>query len=258
MSGIHWQFGVVQNQTPSGGGGGGTPPAQIPFTIDGVNYSLVNNPSVTNCLNGGLINTQQTDGTGNADKGIFVDFADGSTGTNKQQSTFGTASSPTRTTQTVHVRTSQVQASYNSAPQFALPIFIGGEITQGNMGAISNIHWQTTSVSSSLSNGTSTLSFPVSDAHEHNQNNIIADDFYLLVTNGSGYQNTGIYDDGANGPLYFTSGTGYYVYALTWGGGRGTPTFPAVNDTITIRITVDADISGTTHSVIHDFIIKFI
>jgi len=254
MSGIHWQFGVVQNQAATGGGGGGT----IPFTIDGIDYSLGTNTTVTNCLNGGLINTSATDGTGNADRGIFVDFADGSTGTNKQQSTFGTASSPTRTTQTVHVRTSQVQASITNTPQFALPILIGGKITQGNMGTISNIHWQTTSVSSSLSNGCSTFSQEVSDAHEHNQNNTIEDDFFQLITNGSGYQNTGIYDDGTNGPFAFTSGTGYYVYALTFGGGRGTPTFPAVNDTITIRITVDADISGTTHSVIHDFIIKFI
>jgi hypothetical protein len=126
------------------------------------------------------------------------------------------------------------------------------------MGAISNIHWQTTSVSSSLSNGTSILSFEVSDAHKNNQDNTVDSDFIILITNGSGYQNTGIYDDSGNGPFAPSSGTGYYSNALRWGGSKGGVAFPSINDTITIRITVDADIGGTTHTKIHDFIIKFI
>ena len=252
MTGIHWQFGVVENQAASGGGGG-----TIPFII-GAKDSSGN--TVNNCLNGGFVNDAATDGTGNADRGIWVDFINGDTGTNKQESTFGTASSPTRTTQTAHVRTSQLAASYASTPRFAIPILVGGYVLQGDMGTVSNIHWQTTSISSSLSNGTSIFTINnVSDAHEHNQNNGIEDDFIILITNGSGYQNTGIYDDGTNGPFYQSGATtGYNVYSITWGGGRGSPTFPAANDTITLRITVDADVGGTTYSKIHDFIIKFI
>lgn len=251
MSGIHWQFGVVENQAASGGGG------TIPFIIGGKDSS---NNTVNHCLNGGFVNTSATDGTGNADRGIWVDFINGDTGTSAGESTFGTASSPTRTTQTAHVRTSQLSASYTGTPVFSIPIFVGGVVLQGDMGTVSNIHWQTTSVSSSLSNGTSIYTInDVSDGHEHNQNNGIEDDFIQLVTNGSGYQNTGIYDDWSNSPFWnFGGSTGYNIYAITWGGGRGSPTFPAVNDTITVRITVDADVGGTTYSKIHDFIIKFI
>ena len=242
--------GSCAEQEANAGGGGGT----IPFIIQGKDSG---GNSVDNCLNGGFVNTAATDGTGNADRGIWVDFINGDTGTSAGESNFGTASSPTRTTQTAHVRTSQLAASYNNTPQFAIPIFVGGYVSQGNMGTLSNIHWQTTSVSSSLSNGTSVFTLQnVSDTHESNQNNGIEDDFIELVTNGSGYQNTGIYDDGSNGP-FFNVGltTGYNIHAITWGGGRGSPTFPAVNDTI---ITVDADVGGTTYSKIHDFIIKFI
>lgn len=238
-------------------GGGGSPP-QIPFTIDGYDY-VTNYPNpilVTNCLNGGIINPNATDGTGNADRGRWIDFIQGATGTAKGESTFGTASSPTRTTQTAHIRTSQLASSYQNTPQGAFPIMVGGVITQGNMGSLSNIHWQTTSVNSSVSNGVVVVGNNfVSDADEHNANNQIEDDFILLITNGNGYQNCGIYDN--SNPFGFNQ-TGLIMPYIVWGGGRGNPTFPAVNDTITFRITVDADISGTTHSVIHDFIIKFI
>lgn len=242
----------AEDEANAGGG------AQIPFTIDGFDY-ITNYPNptlVTNCLNGGIVNDGANDGTGNADRGIWIDFIQGTTGTAKGESTFGTASSPTRTTQTAHIRTSQVAGSYSNAPRPAFPIMVGGVITQGNMGSLSNIHWQTTSVSSSLSNGVFVATNTVSDADEHNANNQIEDDFVELVTNGSGYQNGGIYDN--SDPFTFSPNSGFLLTYLVWGGGRGTPTFPAANDTITLRITVDADISGTTHSVIHDFIIKFI
>lgn len=245
--------GSCAEQEANAGGG-----AQIPFTIDGFDYvtNYPNQTLITNCLNGGIINPNATDGTGNADRGMWVDFTNGMTGTSKGQSTFGTASSPTRTTQTAHIRTSEVASWYQNAPQFGFPIMVGGVITQGNMGSLSNIHWQTTSLSSSLSNGVQCFGTnTVSDTDEHNANNQIEEDFILLITNGSGYQNCGIYD---NANPFSYNGAGLIMPYIVWGGGRGTPTFPAANDTITFRITVDADIGGTTHSVIHDFIIKFI
>lgn len=233
--------------------------AQIPFTIDGFDY-VTNYPNptlVTNCLNGGILNDTATDGTGNADRGVWIDFIQGATGTGKGDSTFGTASSPTRTTQTAHIRVSQVTNSNQNNPRPSLPIMVGGVITQGNMGSVSNIHWQTTSFSSSLSNGVTVGGYQVSDADEHNANNAIENDFILLITNGSGYQNCGIYDN-AN-PFAGSSNSQFYLPYLVWGGsGKSNVLYPAINDTITIRITVDADIGGTTHTKIHDFIIKFI
>tara|TARA_R100000329_G_scaffold111376_1_gene91525 strand:+ start:382 stop:1119 length:738 start_codon:yes stop_codon:yes gene_type:complete len=245
MSGIHWQFGVVQNQatSSSGGGGGGT----IPFTI-----AVDASSGANNAMTGALHNPSQSNPNGNI--GVYIDFADGTSGTSAGQSTYGTASSPTRTTQTAHVRTSEVAASYNNTPQFSFFFFFGGYIRQGNMGTLSNIHWQIpSSVTTSLSNGTSVFqSAEVSDVNEHNQNNILVDGPSTNSTNFN-FIPQGIY-----GSMNKSIGSAFYTYNLTWGGGRGTPTFPAVNDTISFIFEVDADISGTTHTVMHEFIIKFI
>lgn len=228
-------------------GGGVPPPVQIPFTI-----AVDASSGANNAMTGALHNQSQSNAGGNI--GVYIDFADGTSGTSAGQSTYGTASSPTRTTQIAHVRTSEVAASYNTAPVFGMFLFFGGYIRQGNMGTISNIHWQIpSSVTSSLSNGTFVVPpNEVSDTNEHNQNNILIDG---PSTNSGTFT---FIPQGIYGSMAKSIGSNFRLFGLSWGGGRGSPTFPAVNDTISFIFTVDADISGTTHTVRHEFIIKFI
>lgn len=226
-------------------GGGGTPPANVPFTI-----AVDASSGANNAMTGGLHNPNVSVGS---NYGEYIDFADGTSGTSAGQSTYGTASTPTRTTQTVHVRTSEVSASYSTAPMFEAFIFVGGYVRQGNMGAVSNIHWQIApSTSSSLSNGTfMSGGIEVSDANEHNQNNV-------LVAGHSMNSSFNFVSQGIYANMNKSTGSAFRSFSLRWGGGRGTPTFPAVNDTITLQIGVEADVGGTTYIKIHDFIIKFI
>lgn len=229
-------------------GGGSPPPPPIPFTI-----AVDASSGANNAMTGGIQNPFQQAQNG-VDFGVYIDFADGTTGTGAGQSTYGTASSPTRTTQTAHVRTSVIASSYNNTPQFSFFMFFGGYIRTGNMGALSNIHWQTpSSITTSLSNGTSAaIMAEVFDTNEHNQNNILTDG---ASTNGSNFT---FIPQGIYANLNKNSGSGFILYELMWGGGRGNTQFPAANDTISFIFTVDADISGTTHTVKHEFIIKFI
>tara|TARA_R100000231_G_scaffold130133_1_gene101703 strand:- start:358 stop:1098 length:741 start_codon:yes stop_codon:yes gene_type:complete len=227
------------------GGGGSPPPPQIPFTI-GVDASS----GANNAMTGGLHNQNIIAGS---NYGAYIDFADGTSGTSAGQSTYGTASSPTRTTQTAHVRTSEVAASYSTAPVFEAFIYVGGYVRQGNMGAISNIHWQIApTITSSLSNGTFTSNgVEVSDANEHNQNNVLVDGHSM--NSSFTFIPQGIYASKSK-----SNGSAFRLFSLRWGGGRGSPTFPAVNDTITLQLAVSADVGGTTFTKLHDFIIKFI
>ena len=226
-------------------GGGSPPPPQIPFTI-----AVDASSGANNAMTGGLHNPNVVVGS---NYGEYIDFADGTSGTSAGQSTYGTASSPTRTTQTAHVRASEVSASYSTAPVFQAFLFLGGYVRQGNMGAISNIHWQIApTIASSLSNGTfMSNGVEVSDANEHNQNNI-------LVAGPSMNSSFNFIPQGIYSSMFNSIGSNFRVFGLRWGGGRGTPTFPAVNDTITLQIAVSADVGGTTFTKLHDFIIKFI
>jgi len=229
-------------------GGGGTSPAQIPFTI-----AVDASSGANNAMTGGMHHFNAPNGV---HSGLYIDFADGTSGTSAGQSTYGTASSPTRTTQTAHVRVSEVQAAFNLSATAGMSFLFGGYVRVGNMGSLSNIHWQTPNQTptSSLSNGNSMTSHQVTDNREHNQNNTLVDGFSKNnVTNTNVPQ--GIYEDFNS---FFGINTQFYLYSVQFGGGRGGILFPAVNDTITFRIQVDGDVGGTTHTVIHDFIIKYI
>ena len=229
-------------------GGGGTPPAQIPFTI-----AVDASSGANNAMTGGMHHINAPNGI---HEGLYIDFADGTSGTSAGQSTYGTASNPTRTTQTAHVRVSQVQAAFNLSPVNGMLFFFGGYIRVGNMGNLSNIHWQTPNQTptSSLSNGNSITTDQVPDNNEHNQNNILVDGFSRNNTTGFNVPQ-GIYQAFTG---FFGINTQFYLYRVAFGGGKGNILFPAVNDTITFRFQVDGDVGGTTHTVIHDFIIKYI
>ena len=230
----------------SGGGGGGG--SSVPFTI-AVDASSGANNAMT-----GALHHPSIQGASSNLRGVYIDFADGTSGTGAGQSSYGTASSPTRTTQTAHVRTSEVQGAFNSANVVEMLFFFGGYVRQGNLGSLSNIHWQIpSSVTTSLSNGVTVQQVgEMSDTNEHDQDN-------TLVTGSTFDLNTGSFiPQGIYADLNKSNGSGFYLYSLRWGGGRGSPTFPAANDTISFTFTVDADAGGSTHTVIHEFIMKFI
>jgi len=247
---IHMINTYTQFPATGGGGGGGGGGSSVPFTI-----AVDASSGANNAMTGALHHFNRTAGGGGALRGIYIDFADGTSGTNGGQSSYGTASSPTRTTQTAHVRTSEVQGSYNIQATFEMVFFFGGYVRQGNLGSLSNIHWQTpSSVTTSLSNGvTVQQTGELSDTNEHDQDNTLVDGHSVDINSNPSFVPQGIYAD-----LNKSNGSGFYLYSLRWGGGRGSPTFPAANDTISFTFTVDADAGGSTHTVIHEFIMKFI
>lgn len=232
-------------QFPASGGGGGS---SVPFTI-----AVDASSGANNAMTGALHHPNRT--AGGLLRGVYIDFADGTSGTGAGQSSYGTASNPTRTTQTAHVRTSEVQGSYNIQGTFEMMFYFGGYIRQGNLGSLSNIHWQTpSSVTASLSNGvTVSNNGEVSDTNEHNQNNTLVDGHSTDANLNPSFVPQGIYAD-----LNKSIGSSFFFYSLRWGGGRGSPTFPAANDTISFTFRVDADAGGSTHTVVHEFIMKFI
>ena len=223
-----------------GGGGGGSNPFTIATSVSG-NYN--------NAMTGGIANLNQTNPNPNL-HGQYAATIDGST------STYGTASSPTRTTQTTDVEISDIQDSYNAAGQFEFPIFIGGYVRQGDMGAVSNIHWKPDTFGASLSNGVSLATVEVSDSREHTVDNTHSGTNQALIVSGT-FARQGLYSSQVatiSQPNPLTFG----LAKLRFGGGRGSVTFPADGDTITIRVTLEADAGGSTHTRVHDFTIKFV
>ena len=62
------------------------------------------------------------------------------------------------------------------------------------------------------------------------------------------------------GGIYATTATGssgLYMAGLVLGGGRGGATFPATNDTFTLRLSAEGTIGGVAQEVFHDIIVTF-
>lgn len=223
-----------------GGGGGGSNPFTIATSASG-NYN--------NAMTGGIANMNQTNPNSSL-HGQYAATIDGST------STYGTASSPTRTTQITSVEVSDIQDSHNAASQFEFPIFIGGYVRQGDMGTVSNIHWKPDTFGASLSNGVTLASVEVSDSREHTVDNTHSGTNQGLIVSGT-FARQGLYSS----PVATISQPNPLTFGLAklrFGGGRGGATFPADGDTIIIRVTLEADAGGSTHTRVHDFTIKFV
>lgn len=186
--------------------------------------------------------------------GVF----DGSSG-------LGTASSPTRTTQSVTLATSTIQTAYSSSAFGSLPLVIGGYLrgwddsTTANNAGVSNINWKVESgalVSSSMSNGTSvsinqiTSVLPANNVGTNKDRTPIQDNIALASDGGIDHIG-GIY------ALGFAGSPSIYYLQLALGGGRGGATFPATNDTFTLRLSVEGTINGVAQEVFHDIIVTF-
>ena len=164
-------------------------------------------------------------------------------------SSFGTASSPTRTTQTV-----QVSASHytNNATSAGSKILIAGFIRNNNFTSAGAYEWSVASVSSSLSNSCTLTVANADNARKNTRDNT------ALVANTS----FGIYNRTSGGSFgtFFGGTLGLTLGRIQHGSGRGASTHPASGDTVTLRITAsdDDDADGTTYTAIHDLTIEFV
>mgnify|MGYP003655327647 CR=1 FL=1 len=171
--------------------------------------------------------------------GIFTTLEDGS------NSVFATATSPTRTTQTFDVDISDLSDANALYATGGTQIIVGGYIRH-NGSSISSQEWNTVSAAttSSLSNGVQWVPY---ETHEDRENTIDNTTMTNLTPQG-------IYHN-ANGT---DSGSGFYIGALEWGGGRGSVTYPADGDTVTWRIAAEADVDGVSVTTIHDLLLEFV
>ncbi len=211
-----------------GGGGGGSASVSVATTSSG-NYD--------NAVKVGLFNPLSQDYS--YSNGV----EDGS------NSTFGTASSPTRTTQSFDIAASDYVSAYNNNGTAYSFVIIGGYIRNNNFTSNNKYGWNVDSaalVSSTMSNGGSSISLSETNAgNQNNQDN-------TTMSTGSNI-NLGIYSSIAT-----ASGTGFYRAVIVHGSGRGSATLPAAGDNFTIRLSVeDQDSGGTTYSAIHDVTVNF-
>jgi len=230
-------------QFPASGGGGASNFIQIATSASG-NYP--------NSSSGGAVKFGFYQGN-TVIGGIF----DGSSG-------LGTASSPTRTTQSVTLTTSTIQTAYSSSAFGGLNLIIGGYLrgwsdsTTANNSGVSSIDWKVESgaiVSSSMSNGTSII---IGETHipsasgefgTYRDRTPIQDN--TAMPSSSIDHAGGIYSSTASGS------SGLYMAGLRLGGGRGGHTFPATNDTFTLRLSAEGTIGGVAQEVVHDIIVTF-
>lgn len=166
-------------------------------------------------------------------------------------SSFGTASSPTRTTQTVELSASHYS---NNTTGVRSKILVAGFIRNNNFTSADNYVWSIASVSSSLSNGCSLSSINVSDSRNDIQDNTALSANGGIAGGGSGNGSFGIYSS------VNAKSTSYPMFTIQHGSGRGASTVPASGDTVTLRITAsdDDDADGTTYTAIHDLTIEFV
>lgn len=210
----------------SQGGGSGSPPPSA-----GVSIATSASGNFDNAVKIGIFNTASS----------AMDFSNGvKDGSN---STFGTASSPTRTTQTISVSAADYFAAWNANGTGSGHIVIGGYIrTSGYTSA--NLHaW---SMPSSIIQSQS-FSTVTAQALETNDSRRLTQDNTNLNTGFGIYAN-----------LSGATGSGYHRIRLQHGAGRGASTLPQAGDTITFRIlATDQDTLGNLYAAIHDVTINF-
>ena len=158
--------------------------------------------------------------------------------------TLGTATSPTRTTQTLSIAASTITSAASTSGQASVAIVVGGYIRH-NGSSISSPQWTLDSsaiISQSLSNNAS-----ITVAGQVGNNNNASNVDTTTFDTGSG-TDFGIYD-------ISSSGSGPHLLELTFGSGRGN-IYPASGDTFTIRMGATATVDGTSVSAVHDIIVN--
>ena len=163
---------------------------------------------------------------------------------------YGTATSPTRTTQHVAFSTYDIQQSQIANGTSSFDFYIGGYIrgwtnaSTANNAGVSSPAWTIDSaalISSSISNSCSVTLNNALDGRRTIQDN-------RFSTNARG--------------IYTTSGstsTNIKQSFLNLGGGRGSFTFPAIGDTFTLRVKADGTINGAAQTQrIHDIKVTWV
>ena len=208
-----------------GGGGGSSPPS--------ARLSIATSASgnFDNAVKIGIFNTASTS----------MDFSNGvKDGSN---STFGTASNPTRTTQTIPVSAADYFAAWNANGSGTGHIMIGGYLRANGYTSANAQAWQVQS-NTIQSQSFSTVTATVTETNNGRRN--IRDNTNLAT----GF---GIYNS-----LNSATGSGYYRIILQHGAGRGASTLPQAGDSITFRVSAsDSDTGGNVYFAIHDVTINF-
>lgn len=213
----------------TGGGGGGVTPAITIATAATGNHNNAVKFAIFN------VNSNDFDGASQGTTTIY----DG-TG-----ATLGTATSPTRTTQSFNIAASDLQAGafYNGTGslQAAEATFVIGGYIRHNGSSASNFKFEIPSsglVSSSLSNS---LILMRQNAETYNQQQ---DTTSFSTSNGSAA--------GSNNLFSFNNGNHYLPFLLLSGKSGATP---QSGDNFTIRIVASATVDGTACTATHDLTI---
>ena len=209
-----------------GGGGGGTPSISIATSATG-NFDNAVKIAFLNNANGSF--------------GYSGGVKDGS------NSTFGTASSPTRTTQVIPVAFADYLHENNIAGSGGCSVIIGGYIRTANFTAAS-FQWTV------ASNTIQSQSFSSASA---NASNVTASRIgFQDNTNVSVGGPLGIYDTNIQ-----SASSGFHIIFIQHGGGRGAATLPQVGDTFTFRVQAEATDSApgkAVYTATHDVTVNFV
>ena len=169
-------------------------------------------------------------------------------------STLGTATSPTRTTQEFDISCSSLLSAHTAAGHSRFYIIIGGYMRHTGS-SISSPSWQdhvagsvygVEVISASLSNScTLGVAGRTQDTYSTTQ-----DCTNLSTSNTSAAK--GIYD--------YTGGTGSgaTMWEFVFGSGRGASSHPVAGDDMTFRVHASATVDGSAVSIKHDIIINFV
>jgi hypothetical protein len=201
-----------------------------------------------------------TSATGNYDNAVEVIFVNTSAvvaGQNPQnstnfsggilggaQSTFGTATSPTRTTQTITASAADYLSSWSANGTGNGTVKIGGYIRSNNFTSANKTKWLVatgTILSQSFSTGVSVsaLSAPA------NRDGIRDNTF--------GSSTFGIYNQMGHG----AGSSVLFGIRIVHAGGRGATTLPQAGDSFTFRLSAEDDDGSTTYTAIHDVTITW-
>jgi len=153
--------------------------------------------------------------------------------TDGSSDTFGTATSPARTTQAITLQAGDYHASWNANGTGYGEVVIGGYIRHNNYTSPNKDGWVVdvnAIQSQSFAGGVSVAVVQTDNAFYQNQDN-------TTIASGGPY---GIYSN-----LAFSSNSNFYYIRIQHASGRGAATLPQPGDTFTFRIGV-FDTDGTT------------
>jgi len=223
--------GTCAQQGAAAGGGGGVASVSMATSATG-NYD---NAVEVILVNGQAVSQGQNPHASN-------NFSNGILG--GAQSTFGTATSPTRTTQTISTSAADYLSSWNAYGTGNSPVKIGGYIRSNNFTSANKEAWHVltgTILSQSFSTGV-TIGTTTTPANR-----------VQIRDNTFGSSTYGIYNQlGHGGASSVLTGI-----TIIHASGRGAATLPQAGDSFTFRLGVEDQDLSTTYTALHDVTINF-